>query len=380
MKHMKDRLMTLLLAALVSLTACAADTIVCEGVYDGHLQGVATDGTSIYWSHMRTIVKTDLSGKVLCSVRAPAHQGDLCYWDGTVYVAVNLGRFNTHTRGNSWVFAYDARTLKETRRWKLAETIYGAGGMTCANGRFYVIGGLPLDIEKNYVYEYTPDFTLVRRHELDTGFTDGGIQTAAFEDGRFLFGFYGAPGNPPGTFDCPLSLDSFVRRTGPGSIGIVKINGEFWTGRIIRGKDGKSYRGQLVRTPGFPACEKTYASVRTGKGEVRFFFEDRDKTGWRDAGYWFEPDRDSPLFASRGRRLYATAAMAERGEDLPAIALGRGCQVNDLVRGVRRVAETGEILSFHLPGTPETQKDYPETFAQAEAIRREAARLGVKCK
>ena len=112
--NMKKTMLAMLGGVLVSATAGAADVIVCEGEYDGHLQGVATDGTSIYWSHTKTVVKTDLAGKVLCKVRAPRHQGDLCFHDGTVYVAVNLGKFNTHADGDSWVFAYDAETLEFT--------------------------------------------------------------------------------------------------------------------------------------------------------------------------------------------------------------------------------------------------------------------------
>ena len=376
--NMKKTVLAMLGGALVSATVGAADVIVCEGEYDGHLQGVATDGASIYWSHTKTVVKTDLAGKVLCKVRAPRHQGDLCFHDGTVYVAVNLGKFNTHADGDSWVFAYDAQTLKETKRWKLPEMVHGAGGMTWANGHFFVIGGLPLDIEKNFVYEYTPDFAFVKRHELDTGFTHMGIQTAAFEDGRFLFGIYGDVGDPVGTLECPPALDSFVRRTGPGNVGMIKLNGEFWTGRVMAGSGKGIFRGKVVRTPGFPACEKVYAPAKTDKGEVRFFYEGRDTTGWKDAGYRFDPNGNAPLFAPKKRRLYATAAMVAKGKDLPAVGLGRNMQVNDLVRGVRRVAETGAVLAFHVPGTPETLKDDPEVAAQVEAIRAEAVRLGVK--
>ena len=55
-----------------------AEKIVCGGEYGGHLQGVATDGTHIYWSFTRQIVKTDLTGKTLAVRDAPSHQGDLC--------------------------------------------------------------------------------------------------------------------------------------------------------------------------------------------------------------------------------------------------------------------------------------------------------------
>ena len=372
-----------LAAALMSALAFAgADVIVCEGEYDGHLQGVATDGAAIYWSHTKTVVKTDLDGHVLRSVRAPSHQGDLCVKDGVLYVAVNLGKFNTHAHGDSWVFAYDAETLQEKRRWQLPDVIYGAGGITFANGRFYVIGGLPLDVEQNFVYEYTSDFKLVKRHALATGFTHMGIQTAAFEDGRFLFGIYGGTGDPAGTLECPPTLDSFVRRTGPGAVGILKLNGEFWTGSVFRGeKDQKLHRGKIVRRHGFPVVEKSYRPA-TGRGMIRIFYEGRDTSGWTDAGYRFDPDGNAPLFAPRDAQPYVSARKVETTAWVPAVGIGgdRPYQLNDCVRGVRRVAATGEFLAFHVPGTQETLSSDPKAAATVKAILAEAERLGVRVK
>lgn len=363
-----------------SLAFAGADEIVCEGEYDGHLQGVATDGKAIYWSHTKTVVKTDLDGRVLRSVRAPSHQGDLCVRSGVLYVAVNLGKFNTHAQGDSWVFAYDAETLQEKRRWRLPDAVHGAGGIAAANGRFYVIGGLPLDIEQNFVYEYTSDFKLVKRHVLATGFTHMGIQTAAFEDGRFLFGIYGGKGNPGGAIECPPTLDAFVRRTGPGAVGILKLNGEFWTGGVFPGeKNPKLHRGKIVRRHGFPVAEKAYRPA-TGRGSVRIFYEGRDTTGWTDAGYRFDPDGNGPLFAPRNAQPYVPARRVATTTSVPAVGIGgaRAYHLNDCVRGVRRVAETGELLAFHVPGTPETLSADPKAAATIKAIFAEAVRLGVR--
>ncbi|MBO7686757.1 MAG: hypothetical protein J6V72_10260, partial [Kiritimatiellae bacterium] len=197
--------------AAALFAACAAvaqlpDKIVCEGDYGGHLQGLATDGESVYWSFTVAVVKTDLTGKILVSRAAPSHQGDLCYKDGVVYVAVNLGRFNTEARGVSQVTAYDAKTLEPLKTIPLPEMPHGAGGMTWKGDKFYIIGGLPLKHEKNYVYEYTSDFKFVKRHDLDTGFTWMGIQTAAHEDNTFYFGIYGSKGDPSGVLACPDDL------------------------------------------------------------------------------------------------------------------------------------------------------------------------------
>ncbi|MCQ2392903.1 MAG: hypothetical protein MJ249_01335 [Kiritimatiellae bacterium] len=82
------------LVAMMCLPARAGvEEIVCEGAYGGHLQGVCTDGTNIWWSFTVEIVKTDLSGKVLVSRKARSHQGDLCVKDGVVYVAAINGKF-----------------------------------------------------------------------------------------------------------------------------------------------------------------------------------------------------------------------------------------------------------------------------------------------
>ena len=174
----REKVKTSIISALgaIAFTVCGTaanlpDKISCEGGYGGHLQGVATDGESIYWSFTVSVVKTDLTGKVLISRQAPSHQGDLCYKDGVVYVAVNRGQFNTEKKGGSQVTAYDAKTLEPIKTTMLPEIPHGAGGMTWKGDHFFIIGGLPLKHENNYVYEYTSDFTFVKRHDLDTGFT-----------------------------------------------------------------------------------------------------------------------------------------------------------------------------------------------------------------
>ena len=104
MKNMKLR--ALVAGAVVGVLAHAGiaglpATIKCEGSYGGHLQGTDARGTNIWWSFTKKIVRTDLSGRVLASCDAPSHQGDLCVKGDTLYVAVNRGRFNTETKGDS---------------------------------------------------------------------------------------------------------------------------------------------------------------------------------------------------------------------------------------------------------------------------------------
>ncbi len=167
----------------------------CDGNYPGHLQGVCTnERDALYWSFTTVLVKTDAEGQVLKKIDVANHHGDLCFVDGKLYVAVNLGQFNQPAgRAKSWVYEYDAETLAELARHEAPEVVHGAGGIAYRDGRFFVVGGLPPGIDENYVYQYDGAFQFQKRHVLDSGYTLMGIQTAAFADGAFWFGCYGNP-------------------------------------------------------------------------------------------------------------------------------------------------------------------------------------------
>ncbi len=245
-----------------------ADAIVCEGIYDGHLQGVATDGAAIYWSFTKSIVKTDLTGKILATTVQPSHQGDCCVKDGVLYVAVNLGLFNTESKAVSEVWAYDTKDLSLIEKWKVPELRHGAGGITWKGERFYVVGGLPKTHVKNYVYEYTPDFTFVKRHDLSTGYTLLGIQTATFIRGQFIFGCYASEQHPIRTLISPPDLASFRVSDECASVGLAEVNGRLFCGRTMGGGAKDKYCGFLVpathlekdcaRTAAFAPVKKKY--------------------------------------------------------------------------------------------------------------------------
>jgi hypothetical protein len=166
----------------------------CEGVYPHHLQGICVDGEAIYWSFTTTLVKTDLDGNLLKKVPVANHHGDLCFHDGNLYVAVNLGTFND-PQGNadSWVYVYDADTLKEIARHEVQEVFHGAGGIGFHDGHFLVVGGLPDGVEENYVYEYDGQFKFQKKHDFKSGHTHLGIQTATFAHDHWWLGCYGDP-------------------------------------------------------------------------------------------------------------------------------------------------------------------------------------------
>ena len=168
--------------------------MICEGSYPHHLQGVCVDDEAIYWSFTTTLVKTDLEGKLLTKVTVANHHGDLCFHDGKLYVAVNLGKFND-PQGNadSWVYIYNAADLSLISKHEIQEVFHGAGGIGIRKGHFFVVGGLPNDVEQNFVYEYDGDFQFIRKHVIESGHTHLGIQTATFADDRWWFGCYGEP-------------------------------------------------------------------------------------------------------------------------------------------------------------------------------------------
>ncbi len=191
----------------------------CEGTYQHHLQGVCADKDAIYWCFTTTLVKTDRTGKLLKQVPVANHHGDLCHHDGKLYVAVNLGKFNDPAgNADSWVYVYDAETLKELARQEVQEVFHGAGGIGYRDGRFFIVGGLPDDVDENYVYEYDGEFKFVKKHFIQSGHTHLGIQTATFAHDRWWFGCYGTPSVLLVTdadfqmkgryeFDCSLGID-----------------------------------------------------------------------------------------------------------------------------------------------------------------------------
>lgn len=181
---------------------CAADVlpfqeVACPGIYKQHLQGVCRDnGGNLFWCLTSQLVKTDAAGKIERQVPVADHHGDLCYHNGKVFVAVNLGKFNRPAgEAISLIYVYDADNLNLLAKHPVDELVHGAGGMAERDGRFYIVGGLPPGAAENYVYEYEfrDTFRFIRRHTLGGGYTLMGIQTIAFADGGWWFGCYGDP-------------------------------------------------------------------------------------------------------------------------------------------------------------------------------------------
>ena len=233
--------MKLLLFVLLSITTITAGAkslagfgpTECEGDYQYHLQGVCSDQKSfLYWSFTTDLVKTDSAGKIVKKITVDNHHGDLCFDNGRIYVAVNLGRFNDpEGNADSWVYVYDADSLQEISRHEVQEVYHGAGGMDVRDGKFYIVGGLPEGVQENYVYEYDENFQFMKKHIVPSGWTRLGIQTALWHDGAWWFGCYGSPKILLQTdenfqmlgryeFDCSLGIvgidkDQFLVAKGP---------------------------------------------------------------------------------------------------------------------------------------------------------------------
>ena len=230
--------------AAASLRASELGPVACEGTYQQHLQGVSTDNRSIFWCFTAELVKTDSSGRVQNQVSVKSHHGDLCYHDGKVYVAVNLGHFDRPTgHADSWVYVYNAEDLWLISKHPVPEVFHGAGGIACHAGKFIVVGGLPLNVDENYVYEYDDQFKFLEKHVLKSGNTLGGIQTAEFALDHWWFGCYGAP---PILLKADEALEKVERFEFDCTLGILPLSaGRFLVARGERSKEG-DYSARLV--------------------------------------------------------------------------------------------------------------------------------------
>ncbi len=165
--------------------------IMCEGHYEGHLQGITTNKVdAIYWSFTTTLVKTDFEGNIIESIPVPSHIGDPTYHDGKIYAPYS-DKFN-EPGADSRIFIYDADDLSLIDVKNIPQVTYGAGTIEYYKGHFFVAGGLPVFESKNYIYEYDKNFKYITTHHLDE-YTYKGIQTMCYFNNNWWFGVYEYP-------------------------------------------------------------------------------------------------------------------------------------------------------------------------------------------
>ena len=178
-----------LVLALFVTTLSAAE-IRCEGDYQYHLQGFASDGQSIFWTFTNVLVKTDMNGKKLQEVPVPSHHGDCCVVDGKVYVGTHLA---WPSKGRtSWIYVYNCSDLSFVEKFNIPEYDYdGVDGITFKDGFFYVCVGKDPDNPRPYniILKMTPKFEKVAEFHLD-GKTTYGVQTLTWSGGYFWAGTY----------------------------------------------------------------------------------------------------------------------------------------------------------------------------------------------
>jgi endonuclease/exonuclease/phosphatase family metal-dependent hydrolase len=273
--------------------------IECEGTYGGHLQGVVSDGKSLYWSHTVQLVKTDLKGQQKIRIDVPDHHGDLTFQEGKLFVAVELGAFNREAgAADPWVYIYDAATLTLLKRHRVPELIHGCGGIASNGSSFVLVGGLPGNHPQNYVFEYDTNFQFLRRHVLFSGQTRLGIQTAAYFDAHWWFGCYGAPGNP-GLLKVNTDFNLVGQSPVDFSYGIAALNETTW----MRGQCFESNtRGKVtfVQGKGIPATKPVAVTVRMAAYNVLF-------------GLWTEPEVVGEMFQPYHLDLIAFSEVPSKG-------------------------------------------------------------------
>ena len=248
------------LVIAAALAAATVQEIKCDGVYPWHLQGVASDGASVYWTFTTVLVKTDLAGKVQAKHEIEkGHMGDLCFKDGKVYVGMNMGVAGGCRVGDE-VWEHDAADLRLLARHPTPEAVWCNNGVEFYSGSFWVITSAPHLSQYNMVLRYSPDFKFMRAQLIDSGWTNLGVQTICLYGDKMLFGCYGDMNDPVKPHpSCTLVVDGPAlasQRRSAEFPAVVKCENRAKVstaeGMVVIG--GRLYRAQGIRLS--PPTEK----------------------------------------------------------------------------------------------------------------------------
>ena len=203
----------LLLAASmwVMVFAAMADTASMSAIYtqpgelgmlvkNGHAQGVACSEKAIYVSHSGGIVKLDWTGRVVKSVTARPHLGDIAYSEGRIYGVFGLRK---HAKGESPIMVgvwNEDLDYIESRRYDYPGA-RGIDGAVVLGGILYTSVDSHFDAERDHPPHRANDMMMISEENLALLGTKTvvfdypihyGTQTLGTDGERLLFGNYGA--------------------------------------------------------------------------------------------------------------------------------------------------------------------------------------------
>ena len=255
------------LAGLVVLLGVRAgmpdvDAIALAGTYDGHLQDVWFDGTSLYWAHTADIVRTDLQGNVLARARVAAyHHAGLEVRGGRLYTAVCLQNdmATVGTKGNSHVIVaeYDAATLAPVAVHE-TDVEDRAGSLAILDDGSFLVGCLrqnDLGVDQVRYHHLAPDFTCLGSTCVDELPVMMGIEVLRVRG--------------PFRYLCMSGVDAAGKNLGYDTVKVDERGREVWRG-TLGGCWGLIFDGACIWV-GETACDRT-----TGKWSSRLVRKGND--------------------------------------------------------------------------------------------------------
>jgi hypothetical protein len=97
---------------------------------------------AFFFSFHNQIVKTDWKGRFLKRVEVVPHGGDICHWNGRVYVGVWEPAAKKGEKGCTAIKVYDAETLEPVKERRMPEWQNAADGITCLDGVIILAMGM----------------------------------------------------------------------------------------------------------------------------------------------------------------------------------------------------------------------------------------------
>ena len=147
----------------------------------GHVQGMCATSNALFFSFHNQVVKTDWKGRFLKRVEAVPHGGDICHWNGRVYVGAWEPPARKGTKGCTAIRVYDAETLEPVKERRMPEW------QNAADGKFIYASYYTRDEAArapNFIV-FDRDFKVVGKHLF--GWTHGMDVVPGGHDGAVRF-------------------------------------------------------------------------------------------------------------------------------------------------------------------------------------------------